>query len=259
MSLFESVALAVIQGLTEFLPVSSSGHLALASAFMSIPAGSVAFEVVLHLGTLVAVLLVYGKDLLAIAGGLVRGRRESTATLLSLVVASIPAGITGILLSEGIETVFGMPLTVSLLMLLTGTVLFLTKFSPVGKGAPGTGRGLFIGLFQAIAVLPGVSRSGMTISAGLFRGVDRAEAARFSFLLSVPAILGAAVLELPEAEWDTSVGVLLAGFAVSAAVGYGALRTLLRFVRAGALHRFCWYCWAVGGFGAIWFLLNGGA
>lgn len=258
MNLFESVALAVIQGLTEFLPVSSSGHLALASAFMSIPAGSMAFEVVLHLGTLVAVLLVYGKDLVSIAGGVVRGRRESRLTALSLILASVPAGMVGVFLSERIEAVFGMPLVVSILMLLTGTVLFLTKFSPPGRGEPGLRRGLFIGLFQALAVLPGVSRSGMTISAGLFRGVGRSEAARFSFLLSVPAILGAAVLELPEAEWNTSVGVLAAGFAVSALVGYGALKLLLRFVGAGALHRFCWYCWAIGGFGTVWFLLNRG-
>jgi undecaprenyl-diphosphatase len=259
MSFLESVALAAIQGLTEFLPVSSSGHLALASAFMNIPAGSMAFEVVLHLGTLVAVLLVYGKDLLSIAGGVLRGRRESGLTALSLVAASIPAGIVGVFLSDRIEAVFGMPLVVSLLMLLTGTVLFLTRFSPPGSGEPGMRRGVFIGLFQALAVLPGVSRSGMTISAGLFRGVGRAEAARFSFLLSVPAILGAAVLELPEAEWNTSFGVLAAGFAVSALVGYGALKVLLRFVGAGALHRFCWYCWAIGGAGTVWFFLNRGA
>ncbi|MFO7626681.1 MAG: undecaprenyl-diphosphate phosphatase [Candidatus Fermentibacteraceae bacterium] len=259
MNLFESMALAAIQGLTEFLPVSSSGHLALASAFMNVPAGSMAFEVVLHLGTLVAVLLVYGKDLSSIAAGVVRGCRESRLMALSLIVASVPAGIAGIFLSDSIEAVFGMPLVVSVLMLLTGTVLFLTRFSPRGRGEPGIRRGVFIGFFQALAVLPGVSRSGLTISAGLFRGVGRAEAARFSFLLSVPAILGAAVLELPEAEWNTSFGVLAVGFAVSALVGYAALKVLLRFVSAGALHRFCWYCWAIGGFGTVWFLLNRGA
>lgn len=259
MNLLESVALAAIQGLTEFLPVSSSGHLALASEFMNIPAGSMAFEVVLHLGTLVAVLLIYGRDLSSIAVGVVRGRREGMLTALSLLLASVPAGIVGVFLSDRIEAVFGMPLVVSLLMLLTGTVLFLTRFSPPGRGEPGIRRGIFIGFFQALAVLPGVSRSGLTISAGLFRGVDRAEAARFSFLLSVPAILGAAVLELPKAEWNTPVGVLVAGFAVSALVGYGALKLLLRFVGAGALHRFCWYCWAVGGFGTVWFILNRGA
>jgi undecaprenyl-diphosphatase len=259
MSLMESVALAAIQGLTEFLPVSSSGHLALASAFMNIPAGSMAFEIVLHLGTLVAVLLVYAKDLLSIALGVFRGQRESRHMVLILVVASVPAGIVGVFLSDGIGAVFGMPLLVSLLMLLTGTVLFLTRFSPPGRGEPGIRGGVFIGFFQALAVLPGVSRSGLTISAGLFRGVGRAEAARFSFLLSIPAILGAAVLELPKAEWNTPIGVLLAGFAVSALVGYGALRVLLRFVQAGALHRFSWYCWAIGGFGTVWFLLHGGA
>lgn len=259
MNLPESIALAAIQGLTEFLPVSSSGHLALASAFMNIPAGSMAFEVVLHLGTLVAVLLVYGRDLLSIAVGVVSGRRESRLTALSLIVASVPAGIAGVFLSDRIEAVFGMPLVVSILLLLTGTVLFLTRFSPRGEGEPGIRRGLFIGFFQALAVLPGVSRSGLTISAGLFKGVGRASAARFSFLLSVPAILGAAVLELPKAEWNTPIGVLAAGFAVSALVGYGALKVLLRFVSAGAIHRFCWYCWAIGGFGTVWFLLNRGA
>ncbi len=259
MTLPESIALAAVQGLTEFLPVSSSGHLALASAFMRIDPGSMAFEIMLHLGTLTAVFIVYWSDLAALAGGLLKGNRNSRTEFLSLMAASVPAGIVGVLLSDRIEGVFGEPLVVSLLMILTGTVLFLTRFAPRGQGSPGLKRGLFIGFFQAIAVLPGVSRSGLTISAGLIRGVDRREAAKFSFFLSIPAIFGASILELPGADWNTSIGVLAAGFAVSALVGYGALRVLLRFVGSGALHRFCWYCWAVGAAGTAWFLFNRGA
>lgn len=258
MTYIDSIILGVVQGLTEFLPVSSSGHLALASAMMEIPGKTLAFHIMLHLGTLSAVLLVYGGDLLSMVSGVLKGRRESIMIALTLTVASIPAGIVGIFLSNWVEGLSGMPLVVSILMLVTGTVLFLTRFSPKGNREPGLRCGLLIGAFQAVAVLPGVSRSGLTIAAGLFRGVDRASAARFSFLLSVPAILGAAVLELPKAEWNTPIGVLAAGFAVSALVGYVALRVLLRFVRAGALHRFCWYCWAVGVSGAVWSLLKTG-
>lgn len=246
MTYAESIILAFIQGVTEFLPVSSSGHLALASAVMEVPGKTLAFDIMLHLGTLLAVLLVYGGDILSLASGVLKGRRRSVNMAIALAVASVPAGVVGVFLSRGVERISGMPLVVSTLMLLTGAVLFLTRFPQKGNREPGLACGLLTGVFQAVAVLPGVSRSGMTISAGLFRGVDRAAAARFSFLLSVPAILGAAVLELPKAEWNTPIGVLAAGFAVSALVGYGSLRLLVRFVQAGALHRFCWYCWAVG-------------
>jgi len=258
MTYLESVLLAVIQGLTEFLPVSSSGHLALASSFIEVPHGTLGFEVMLHLGTLVAVLMVYGKDLFSIVAGVFRGNRESITTAVALTVASVPAGIFGLCFSRWVEGVFRMPLIVSLLLVFTGTVLFLTRHTAKGDGKPGVKSGFIIGLFQAAAVLPGVSRSGLTISGGLFMGVNRSEAARFSFILSVPAILGAAVLELPKAEWNTPIGVLAAGFAVSALVGYGALRLLLRFVKTGSLHKFCWYCWAVGLFGTVWFLTNPG-
>jgi undecaprenyl-diphosphatase len=258
MTIFESVALAVLQGLTEFLPVSSSGHLALASAFFKIPGNTLAFDVMLHLGTLTAVLMVFGGDLLSLAAGVLRGDRGKTRQILVLAMASVPAGAAGICLSGWVEGVSGNPLAVSLLMLVTGTALFATRFAPRGEGKPGFRSGAVIGISQALAILPGVSRSGLTISAGLLCGTDRAEAGRFSFLLSVPAILGAAVMELPDAEWNTSFAALAAGFAVSALTGYAALRVLLRFVRSGVLHRFCWYCWAVGAGGTALVLANGG-
>lgn len=258
MTFTESVALAVLQGLTEFLPVSSSGHLALASALFRIPGNTLAFDVVLHLGTLSAVLMVFGRDLLSMISGFLRGDAGKTREILVLAAASVPAGIAGVCLSGWVEGIAGDPLAVSLLMLLTGTVLFATRFAPRGHGKPGFRSGAVIGLSQALAILPGVSRSGMTISSGMLCGTDRAEAGRFSFLLSVPAILGAAVMELPDAEWDTSFTALAAGFAVSALAGYAALRILLRFVRSGVLHRFCWYCWAVGAGGAALILANGG-
>jgi len=219
MTLSEGIALAVLQGLTEFLPVSSSGHLTLASAFFRIPGNTLAFDVVLHLGTLTAVLAVFGGDLLSLVAGALRGDRGKVREIMVLAVASVPAGIVGLTLSGWVERAAGSPLAVSLLMLLTGTVLFATRFAPEGEGKPGFRTGAVIGVSQALAVLPGVSRSGMTISSGLFCGTGRAEAGRFSFLLSVPAILGAAVMELPGAEWDTSSTVLAVGFAVSALVG----------------------------------------
>jgi undecaprenyl-diphosphatase len=244
--------LGLVQGLTEFLPVSSSGHLVLAGAILGVPEGSLSFDIVLHLGSLTAVLAIYSRDISELLSGIFARRREDLALAGFLVLGSVPAGLAGFLLADRIESLFNSPPVVSAMLLFTGCVLFATRFVRAGQRQdPAPLGSLVIGLFQAIALVPGISRSGMTISAGLFAGVRRERAARFSFLLSVPAILGAALLDLTGSAGIGSLDfpVAAVGFVVSSITGYFALRLLIRFLVAGRFHFFGWYCWIVGGLG----------
>lgn len=259
MSTLEAVVMAVVQGLTEFLPVSSSGHLALASNILEVPEGGLAFDIVLHLGTLLAVLVFYGKDIFAIILGVFRGERKSLALAGIIVLATVPVAVLGILGGDFIEGLFQDVLFVSCALAFTGTVLFLFgRADRQCAGSVSLSRGLLVGLAQTLALFPGVSRSGTTICAGLRTGLSREEAARFSFLLSVPAILGAAVKELPEANWNISPSVIVLGFTVSAAVGFLALAILVRFVKKGSIRGFAWYCWSIASAGVLLYLFRGG-
>lgn len=253
MTLIAAVLLAVLQGITEFLPVSSSGHLALGSLLMDVPRTGISFEIVVHLGTLVAVLAVYRGDIRDLLRGLAKRERESMVLAGLLLLGSLPAALAGFLLKDCIEGLFSDPVAVSAMLMVTGTVLFTTRFVRSGaRSVPGPGGSLLVGFAQALALLPGISRSGMTISTGLMAGIDREKAARFSFLLSVPAIAGAALLKLGEAGTaDTGLTPMLAGFAVSALTGYAALRILIGFLRAGRFSVFSWYCWLAGGAGLV--------
>ena len=248
----EASVMAVIQGLTEFLPVSSSGHLALASTVLNLPEGGLAFDIILHLGTLLAVVAFYAKDLAGLIAGSFKGEAKSLLLLGTLAAATVPVAVFGILAGDFIEGLFSNVFFVSGALAFTGFVLF---FFGRGTSARENGvsfkQGVAVGLFQTLALFPGVSRSGTTICAGLRSGLSREEAARFSFLLSIPAIAGAAVKELPEAQWTMPAGVLLAGFAVSAVVGFLALALLVRFVKKGKIRGFAWYCWAVSAAGFI--------
>jgi undecaprenyl-diphosphatase len=252
MTLLAAALLGLVQGLTEFLPVSSSGHLVLAGALLRVPEGSLSFDIILHLGTLTAVLAVYSRDIAELLSGVFARRKKDLTLAGLLILGSIPAGIAGFLLADRIESLFNSPPVVSAMLLFTGCILFATRFARAGQRQDPTPLGSFVvGLFQAIALVPGISRSGMTISAGLYAGVRRESAARFSFLLSVPAILGAALLDLTGSAGIGSLDfpVAVVGFIVSAITGYFALRLLIRFLAAGRFHFFGWYCWVVGGLG----------
>jgi len=258
-TLLAVIVLAVIQGLTEFLPVSSSGHLALAGMIMNVPEGDMTFEIVVHLGTLMAVLAVYRKDLTELVSGLFRKQRESLVLAGLLIIGSIPAALAGFFLSDSIERAFNSPVLVSVMLLVTGCVLFSTRFIRSGNRDNPTVAGSFIvGISQAMALLPGISRSGFTISTGLFKGIKREKAARFSFMLSIPAIAGAAVLKLGDAgSSGIDFSLMITGFAISALTGYLALRLLLKFLRDGRFSMFAWYCWLLGLFGLTISLTGG--
>jgi len=265
-----ALLLGLLQGLTEFLPVSSSGHLVIAQALLQTPRSGVALEVLLHGGTLLAVLAFYGRDWLQIlraaAGGvrvipaegmraLARGRE-----LWLLMLASLPAGLAGLLLRETVEGAFEAPTVAAGCLIGTGLLLLGTRWAPLRPGAIGARAALSIGLMQALSLLPGISRSGATIAGGLYLRRDRARVVRFSFLLSVPAILGSLVLELPALAAglrDGLWGVYGAGFLAAFLSGLVAIRLLVWMVTLGRFHLFGFYCLAAGV--VSWVLLAGGA
>ncbi len=265
--------LGLIQGLGEFLPISSSGHLMLAQAVFGLDEPEVAFDVVLHLGTLAAVFIFYREIILRLIlelrflpGALVsparmrelyRERPDFRFGLLIL-VGSIPTGLIGLSMKHVFETYFTSVFSVGVALICTGCLLRLVgRRSREGReGAEMTLRdALFIGFIQGLAIIPGLSRSGFTICAGLLAGLSRVTAARYSFLLSVPAILGATLLELRGdlgSRFTTSD--FLAGFAVAAVTGYLALSLLIRLLRQDNFSVFSWWCWGVGLFAVGWAL-----
>lgn len=264
LSLGQAVLLGIIQGLTEFLPVSSSGHLALAEAYLRIPGGGIGVAVLLHAGTLLAILLVFPdgwKRLVRGAFALLRSpfhpaRWSQDARLAALVgCATIPGAVVGLTLEHRIETAFGDPRVVGGLLLVTAAILFATRRTGDGIGAVGFRVAWMVGLVQACAILPGISRSGSTIAVALLIGVARPAAAEFSFLAAIPLIAGSLVLTLPELGSDLSGGgavSLVVGFITSFLVGWAALAWLVSLVRRGQLHWFGLYCAAVGVAVLVW-------
>jgi undecaprenyl-diphosphatase len=252
LSEFQALVLGVLQGLGEFLPISSSGHLIVAPWLLGWDVQSLSFDVALHVGTLAAVLWAFRGDWITILGrawhGLRQGRplAEPEGRLLGmLALASIPAAVAGLLLEDWAETVFRSPALVAVTMAVMGIVLFLAdrRAETAGPSRPVTLRdALLIGCAQALALVPGVSRSGATITMGLFLGYRREEAARFSFLLATPITFGAALLKVPHLfEGDDAVGPVLIGMAAAAVVGFLSIRVLLTYVRTRTYRPFVVY------------------
>jgi undecaprenyl-diphosphatase len=249
-SVLEAIVLGIVQGLTEFLPVSSSGHLVLGQALLGIRLPGVTFEVTVHLATLCAVLWVYRGRVGSLTAGAFRGDRASWSYIGLLVLASVPAGLVGVLGKDWFESAFGRPLFAACLLIVTGFIVYSVRFTAdrADAPAPSAGQSVWIGLAQAAAILPGVSRSGATVAMGTWRGVEPVAVAEFSFLMSVPAILGAGLLQLGDAGGAGGAGgfVLLAGFAAALVAGVAAIHLFVRMLRAGAFYRFAWYCWVAG-------------
>lgn len=257
--------LGVVQGLTEFLPVSSSGHLVLAQYLLGLKEPEMLFNVVVHLGSLAAICLVFRRDVLRLAveaGVLAKtlaGRgslaeawrsRPDLRLLILLGVGTLPAGVLGLAFRSAFESMFSSVRGVGVALLLTGLFLFLTRrVSPSARGLGGMRAidALAVGLAQALAIAPGISRSGMTISSGIFLGIEREAAARYSFLLSIPAIVGAFILEAGGGSAGSfPPAAQVVGFMAAFLSGGLALYALLRLVRSGRLHYFAYYCWLIG-------------
>ena len=249
MSVWQAIALGLVQGLTEFLPVSSSGHLVLAERLLGVTTPGVFVEVALHVATLGSVFIVFGSRILELGDGLLSGKPEQRLYVWLLVIATIPAGIVGVLFNDAIERAFDSLVFVGAAFLLTGALLWSTRGRGGAREAPTTPGAVGIGLLQALAILPGVSRSGSTVTAGLWAGLSPQRAAEFSFLMAIPTIGGAAVLEVKDAMagmGSVGIGPVLLACAVALASGVWAIRFLLVLMQRGRFHAFAPYCWALG-------------
>jgi undecaprenyl-diphosphatase len=268
MTTLEAIILGIIQGLTEFLPVSSSGHLVLFQKMFGLKQAELFFDVGVHLGTLAAVIVVFRREvkniimalmqLISLAGpkGGILQRVEYDSQLkmaLLIVIGSIPTAILGLLFRGIADRLFASGLITGLMLIVTGLLLWLTRRKAAEADQARNDsltpkKALIIGIVQGLAIVPGISRSGSTISIGLLLGIDREMAARYSFLLSIPAIIGAGLLSLTEglSQTDLAIRAALLGALTAAIVGYAALKSLLQMVKKGRLHVFAPYCWLVG-------------
>ena len=249
MSIFQAVVLGTIQGITEFFPISSSGHLVLFQELFRMNEPQMAFDIFLHLGTLVSIIIFFWKDILNL---LTKERR----LLLLLAVASVPTFIIGYFFKDSVEEYFGMPSIVGNMLILTGVWLLASSaweahMKKCGKPAkePGIWNSIVIGIAQGIAILPGISRSGATIATGILAGIDKEKAFRFSFLLAIPATLGAiAVKSIKIGVSITSADGLyfIVGGVTAMIVGNITIRALLKIIKNNRLYVFGLYCLLVG-------------
>ncbi|PIE61071.1 MAG: UDP-diphosphatase, partial [Desulfobacterales bacterium] len=260
MEIYQGIILGILQGLTEFLPVSSSGHLVLGQIYFNITEGNLAFDVAVHMGTLAAVLVVYFSDIQAIVTSFFRFLTASNKKTLNqtdenlkltwcILAGSVPTALIGFGLKEFEHILFTSSVLVGVMLMVTGTLLWISKKYDRNNAAsvkPLTlKRSLFIGVVQGLAVIPGISRSGSTIVAGMFVGLDRTLAARFSFLLSIPAICGALLISVKDvlAKGGLIEPAVICGTLVSFIVGLAALKLLLKLVHTGKFYLFAPYCW----------------
>ncbi|MEW6049652.1 MAG: undecaprenyl-diphosphate phosphatase [Candidatus Zixiibacteriota bacterium] len=257
MTYFDAAVLGIVQGLTEFLPVSSSGHLVLAEALLHVKKPGVTLEVMVHLGTLVAVIIYFWKQLWRLMKALFkRTMARERALILYLIVGTIPAGLAGILLKDFFEKTFSNPVETSIELIITGLILLVPRFFRAGTGLVALPSAVVMGIGQAISILPGISRSGTTIVSGMLMKVEPALAAEFSFLLSIPAIGGAILLELNDLfEMEGQVaGQYLFAALLSFIFGLISVYWVLRSVKRGKFEYFAYYCFAAGLLGLYLFL-----
>ncbi len=254
MTWFEAMLLGIIQGLTEFLPVSSSGHLEIGSVLLGIEASdNLLLAVVLHAATALSTIVVFRTEIIAIIRGILSFKwNESWVFTLKILVSMIPVGVVGVLFEDQIEALFsGNMVLVGSALVFTSALLFFTHFKKDNEGEVSYVKAMIIGLAQAVAILPGVSRSGATIATALILGVDKVKATQFSFLMVLIPILGASALKIKDyASSDMQASVdalpLFIGFLAAFVTGYAACRWMLAIVRGGKLTYFGFYCLLVG-------------
>lgn len=260
MNFWHAVVLGIVQGLTEFLPISSSGHLVMVQSLLKVAEETViSFDIVIHMGTLLAVLAYFREDLLKLIRGVLAREKQSLQLTLYLIIGTIPAILFGFGAKSYLEELFGNASATAWQLIFNGVLLLVAdrltgdrKIDQIKSG-----DAWWIGIGQAIAIIPGISRSGATIATGLWRKLSRQAAARFSFLLSIPIILGAGLLELPDLlssgyQQIGSAG-FWAGFISSAVTGYLVIKFFLNYLQHGTLKFFGYYCFILGGIAVIWF------
>lgn len=255
MDIFEAVILGIIQGLTEFLPVSSSGHLEIAKYILqdeSIQSKSLLFTVLLHFGTAISTIVVFWKDILEIVKGLFSRDSESVSFTGKIIISMIPAAIVGVLFDDLIESLFNNQIMlVATMLIVTGVLLFVADRAKVTNKQVSWIDALIIGVAQMVAILPGISRSGATISTSVLLGIDRYKAARFSFLMVVPLIFGKMAKDVLSGDFQvgSEIGVeLIAGFIAALTTGYFACTWMISLVKKAQLRYFAYYCFVVAAF-----------
>lgn len=265
MDLIQGIIIGIVQGLTEFLPVSSSAHLVFIQNILGVES-SLAFDTFLHLGSLLAVLWFFRGDIIKMIkswwlsiGDILQGRFKQgfyddpyKRLAWYVILATIPVGIAGVFFEDAVDSLFAGALYVpAFFLFVTGTILYLSQRMTSGEinfHNVSAKESLFMGLGQACAILPGLSRSGTTIAAGLVIGLDKEFAAKFSFILSIPAILGAFVLQLKDigSAMDANFLPILLGFVAAFIAGYAAIKWMLELIQKRSLDIFAYYCWIVG-------------
>jgi undecaprenyl-diphosphatase len=266
MTFLEAILLGILQGATEFLPVSSSGHLALAQNLLEgFEQPGLLFDILLHVGTMVAVIGYFWRDLVGLLTSPWRRDEASIVQrrmLLLIILGSIPTAAIGLLFKDLFEGLFHQPLIVCLMLLVTGGLLIIAeRFRAAGRTQEKLtwGDALVVGTVQGLAIIPGISRSGATIAALLLKGVDGETAARFSFLLALPAIFGAALLSLKDMGQISAemIPVYLAGTGAAMLTGLLCIHFLMGVIRRRRLGWFAFYCWGVGISGLVFFSSSG--
>ncbi|MCK8823474.1 undecaprenyl-diphosphatase UppP [Fuchsiella alkaliacetigena] len=250
MSLIESIILGAVQGITEFLPISSSGHLVIFQRILGFKEAQLLYDVFFHFGTLLAVTIVYWQDI----NKLISLNSTYNKERILIITATIPTALIGFFLKDSFEALFASVLAVAVALLITGLLLWLVENISTDLGMKVSSlsylQAILIGVAQAMAITPGISRSGATIVAGIFLGLSRDSAARFSFLIFIPAVLGATFLEATElfvmGIGEVNLVPLLVGTATSALVGYLAINFLLKILKSNKLNYFAYYVWILG-------------
>lgn len=254
LSLIETLIQAIIQGITEWLPISSSGHLVIAQEYLLHEQPPLIFNVALHIGTLCVIMAVFWKEIVSILKALVRldFKTEEGKLALFIAVGSIPTALIGYFFHDIFESFFYNVLVVGVALVINGFILFISERRGDGEDLDYLDS-LLVGIAQGVAIIPGISRSGFTIATGLLRKVEKKTAFTYSFLLSVPAAIGAAVSESARAFASNELvissvdtAILLSGIVVSMIVGYVSLKLLQRLVMRERFHLFAYYCWLVG-------------
>lgn len=265
--ILQAIVLGIVQGLTEWLPISSSGHLALVQLAMDLEV-PIFYDVILHIGTLAGVFAIYHRDIAGIlrstvASGKGSSKRKSIEEVAKypqgrrmlwlIILGTIPTGIIGLAFRSFFESSFYDPVSIAVGFIITGALVLVTGLLKPGQKKLSSADAILIGIGQGISIFSSISRSGATLSAGLFRGVEREQLVRYSFLLSIPAILGAAAIDVVAMDEQqkaqlASIGAesYIAGMVVSAAVGYASIRILIKLVIKGKFYLFAFYCFAIG-------------
>ena len=245
MDIFQAIILGIVQGITEWLPVSSSGHLVLFEYFFGLSQPLI-FDIMLHIGSLLVIILFFKKEILELIVGLFKWDKEKLMIILMIIIASIPIALIGYFFKDAIELLFKDLRTVGFALLFTAALLFLSRYPSKKTGKLTIWKAFTIGIFQSIAILPGVSRSGSTISAGMMLGIKKEDAARFSFLIFIPAILGALVLNVSDINSFSDPVPIIIGTLVSAIVGYFSLKLLMNIIKNNKFSWFSIYCLVLG-------------